>query len=228
MLRRRPALRPLTLVALTGAVAVLVLARLGAASAATANVAVTDNAFTAGTVTITAGDTVVWTDSGALPHTVTADDNSFDSGNMSTGQTFSRTFTTPGTIRYYCKIHGAAGGVGMSGTIVVQAAQVTTTTTTAAPTTTTAAPATTTTGAAADTATTVATTATTQPAAVLAATAERSTAAAAAQPAALASTGSGPYTAAVAAIGLALLLTGAVVLRQVRRGERAHVTDGVS
>ncbi len=217
MLRRRLLLRPPSLVVLVGAVAILALARLGPASAATVNVAAADNTFTAGSVTITAGDTVVWTDTGVRPHTVTADDGSFDSGNLTTGQTFSRTFTTPGTIRYFCKLHGAAGGLGMSGTIVVQAAQATTTTTAAATTTTTtaAAAAATTTAAAPSAETTT----TTQPAQVRSATAERATAAAA-RPAALARTGSGPYTLAVAAIGLALLLTGATVLRQLRRQDR--------
>lgn len=210
--------RPLAAIALTGVVAVLTLTQLGAASAATVNVAVGDNTFTPGAVTIAAGDTVVWADNGVRPHTVTADDNSFDSGNMSTGQTFSRTFTTPGTIRYFCKIHGAAGGIGMSGTIIVQAAQATTTT--AAPTTTTvaaAAPTTTTTTAAAAA---EGTTATTQAAQVLSATAERP--AAAAQTTALASTGS--YTGAMAAIGLALVLTGAVVVWQMRLRPRPSET----
>lgn len=202
--------RPLAAIALTGVVAVLTLTQLGAASAATVDVAVGDNTFTPGAVTITAGDTVVWTDNGVRPHTVTADDNSFDSGNMSTGQTFSRTFTTPGTIRYFCKIHGAAGGIGMSGTIVVQAAQAITTT--AAPTTTTLAAPTTTAAATAGTAATEATTTTTQAAQVLSARAERPVAAA--PTTALASTGS--YTGAMAAIGLALVLTGAIVVWQMK------------
>ena len=166
MLRRHPARpRPLALVALGGIAAVLAVANLGAAAAATFNVTMADSTFTASSVTIAAGDTVVWTDNGNFPHTVTADDGSFDSGNMSRGQTFSRAFATPGTFRYFCKIHGAAGGVGMAGTIIVQAAQVSTTTTTAAPTTTTpAAPA-----AAVDTTSTTAATTTTTPGATVSA-----------------------------------------------------------
>ena len=225
MHRRPESPRPLYLAALGGIAAVLAVAHLGPAAAATANVAIGDNTFTPPSVTIAPGDNIVWTDNGARTHTVTADDGSFDSGNLSAGQTFSRTFATPGTIRYYCKIHGGPGGVGMSGTIIVQAAQVTTTSTTAAPTTTTAAPTTTT---AAATTTTVATTTTTAAAQVLAAEETRAAAtstqaaASTAQPAALASTGSGPYTAALAAIGLALVLTGVVVVRQTRLRAAGH------
>ena len=69
--------------------------------------------------------------------TVTADDGSFDSSNgtsatLSSGQTFSHAFSSPGTFPYHCKIHGGVGGVGMSGVIVVQAA---TTPTAVSPTT---------------------------------------------------------------------------------------------
>lgn len=216
--RLRPR-RPASVLALALVAAVLALTHLGAASAATVGVTVADNTFTPGSVTVTAGDTVVWTDSGARPHTVTADDGSFDSGTLSTGATFSRTFDTPGTIPYFCKIHGAAGGIGMSGTIVVLAAQVTTTTaattTSSTPaTTTTAAPPTTSAGSPAGTAANGTTTTTTRPTAVLSATEERPPAAA--QPARLARTGT--PTGAVAAIGLALVLSGAVVRRVLRRG----------
>jgi hypothetical protein len=90
-------------------------------------VSVVDNAFEPTQTVINPGDTVVWSDMGNNPHTVTADDGSFDSasGGMMTlarGQTFSHTFTAPGTYPYHCRIHGAAGGQGMSGVIVVQAA----------------------------------------------------------------------------------------------------------
>ena len=99
------------------------------ARAATANVSVTDFTFTDGTssstiTTIVAGDSVVWTWSGASAHSVTADDASFDDppspGAKMTG-TFSHTFSTPGTYAYYCRIHGGPGGGGMSGTVIVQA-----------------------------------------------------------------------------------------------------------
>jgi hypothetical protein len=62
---------------------------------------------------------VVWTQEGQLPHTVTADDGSFDSGEMGQGDTYSRTFQQPGSYPYYCTFHGAPGGEGMSGTVIV-------------------------------------------------------------------------------------------------------------
>src|SRR5262249_32730973 len=59
---------------------------------------------------------------------VHADDNSFrcangcddtgGSGNPSSGWTFTRTFTTPGTFGFHCDVHA---GMGMNGTIVVNA-----------------------------------------------------------------------------------------------------------
>ena len=71
-------------------------------------------------LTIEVGDTVNWTWSDALPHTVTNDAGSaenFDSGSLTgVGQTFSWTFTVEGVNDYLCQIHGAAS---MSGTITV-------------------------------------------------------------------------------------------------------------
>ncbi|MGE5458403.1 MAG: cupredoxin family copper-binding protein [Methanococcaceae archaeon] len=62
-------------------------------------------AFNPASITVTAGTTIKWTNKDGVAHTVTADDNSFDSGNIATNGTFSHTFSTAGTISYYCKIH---------------------------------------------------------------------------------------------------------------------------
>ena len=48
-------------------------------------------------ITIKAGESVLWTMSAVMPHTVTAGDNSWDSGDLSDGQTYSHTFTKAGT-----------------------------------------------------------------------------------------------------------------------------------
>lgn len=55
--------------------------------------------------TVAAGQTIAWINSGAQSHTVTADDNSFDSGNIDPGGTFSLNPTSPGTYAYHCTPH---------------------------------------------------------------------------------------------------------------------------
>ncbi len=56
-------------------------------------------------VTIAAGQSVAWTNTGAQVHTVTADDGSFDSGSIASGSTSSLEFDTPGTFTYHCTPH---------------------------------------------------------------------------------------------------------------------------
>jgi plastocyanin len=71
-------------------------------------------AFTPRELKTTVGKPVTWKfDDGGLEHTVTADDNSFDSGRMSSG-TYSRTFGAAGTINYHCQVHAR-----LRGTIIV-------------------------------------------------------------------------------------------------------------
>jgi plastocyanin len=98
--------------------------------AATSNVNIQDVAdpaiggmFSPKTITISVGDTVQWTWTGSSQHSVTADDGSFDS-TIRTPPTapFMHQFNTAGTFVYYCQVHGGPGGVGMSGTVIVQAA----------------------------------------------------------------------------------------------------------
>jgi len=67
-------------------------------------------------VVIGVNSTVTWINSDDVPHTVTATDGSFNSGNMNAGQSWSHTFTAPGTYSYYCAYHPW-----MKGTIVVKA-----------------------------------------------------------------------------------------------------------
>src|SRR5829696_5685214 len=68
-----------------------------------------DFTFSPDPITVPAGTTIVWTNVGRAPHTVTADDESFDSGRLNNGDTFSMTFTTPGSYGYYCVFHGTPG-----------------------------------------------------------------------------------------------------------------------
>jgi plastocyanin len=81
------------------------------------------NRFTPTQVTIQAGQTVKWAwPSGSLAHNVEPDgDEPTRSGPLANGpREFSFTFTTAGTYAFYCANHGAAGGVGMSGTVIVE------------------------------------------------------------------------------------------------------------
>jgi plastocyanin len=85
-----------------------------AGNSSRSGISIVDNAFSPRSRTITAGTTLVWTNDGALPHTVTARDASFDSGFLTPGGTFRQTFASPGVFGYLCTIHP-----GMAGTITV-------------------------------------------------------------------------------------------------------------
>jgi plastocyanin len=82
-------------------------------------VQIADDAFAPPAISVPVGTTLVWSRSGAHPHTVTADDGSFDSGVLRGPQTFEHTFTTAGEFAYYCDIHGGPGGAGMSARVIV-------------------------------------------------------------------------------------------------------------
>jgi plastocyanin len=84
------------------------------------SVDVVDDSFVPAQITVDAGTTITWSNSGQNPHTVTADDGSFGSGTLQAGDAFSSAFATAGTFAYHCTIHGGPGGVGMSGVVVVR------------------------------------------------------------------------------------------------------------
>jgi plastocyanin len=67
-------------------------------------------------VKIKAGTTITWTNEDDIPHTVVSPNN-FRSKVLDTDGTYSFTFTTPGTHKYFCSLHPH-----MTGTIVVEAA----------------------------------------------------------------------------------------------------------
>jgi plastocyanin len=66
-------------------------------------------------VVLGVNNTVAWTNDDSAPHTVTADDGSFSSGNLNPGDSYTYTFTTPGTYAYHCNYHSW-----MKGTIIVK------------------------------------------------------------------------------------------------------------
>jgi plastocyanin len=55
--------------------------------------------------------TVVWVNKDNTIHTVTANDGTFDSGDLQPGATFSYTFNTHGDYYYHCKYHSEMTGV---------------------------------------------------------------------------------------------------------------------
>ena len=61
------------------------------------------------------GVTVTWTNADERDHTVTADDDSFKSGNLGDGSTFRQKFDKPGRFKYHCEYHPR-----MKATIVVE------------------------------------------------------------------------------------------------------------
>jgi plastocyanin len=77
-------------------------------------IGIVDFAFEPETVEVPAGTTIVWTNQGEVPHTVTDVEGRFDSGSLDPGASFTLTFADPGTYEYFCDIHQR-----MQGTIVV-------------------------------------------------------------------------------------------------------------
>lgn len=61
--------------------------------------------FVTANIEVAVGTTVTWTNADATQHTVTFRDRTVDSGTLPRGQSFRRTFTTPGVYEYYCIPH---------------------------------------------------------------------------------------------------------------------------
>lgn len=95
-----------------------------------------DMSFLPATITVNAGERVVWKNSSFAVHNVVDDASKatsvidvklpagaepFDSGYMQPGGTYSRVFTVPGIYRYVCTLHEANG---MKGVVIVRPSQV--------------------------------------------------------------------------------------------------------
>jgi hypothetical protein len=79
-------------------------------------VTIVDFSFEPGDLRVPVGTTVAWQNAGTAPHTVTAEDGSFDSGTIAAGSSFSRTFDAAGSFAFTCQFHPE-----MTGTVVVGA-----------------------------------------------------------------------------------------------------------
>lgn len=80
------------------------------------NVEIEDFEFTPATLEVKIGTEVTWLNHGEVEHTVTADNDSFDSENVDQNKEFSHRFTQRGDYKYHCDIHPDQ----MKGTITVK------------------------------------------------------------------------------------------------------------
>jgi amicyanin len=95
-------------------VGLLVAATAGQAQAKTYDVSIKNHGFNPAKLTISAGDTVTWTNNDPAPHDVDFESMG-KSPVLKKGETYSKTFNQPGTYDYDCDIHPY-----MRGTVVVK------------------------------------------------------------------------------------------------------------
>lgn len=90
--------------------ALLPLAAAAPAQAATYSVSIQGFAYDPASFKVAAGDTIIFINKDSAPHTATAEDGSFDTGQIAPGQSVSVTIPA-GTHPYYCTIHPMMKGV---------------------------------------------------------------------------------------------------------------------
>jgi plastocyanin len=71
--------------------------------------------FAPAQLTVKPGTTVTWRNEDDIPHTVASASRLFKSKALDTDDSFSFTFTAPGTYEYFCSLHPR-----MTGTVVVE------------------------------------------------------------------------------------------------------------
>jgi plastocyanin len=86
----------------------------GGALADDATIKIANFTFDPPTLTVKAGTTVTWVNADDIPHLVSEKDGKFRSSALDTDDKFSQTFSTAGTVEYFCIIHPK-----MTGKIVV-------------------------------------------------------------------------------------------------------------
>jgi plastocyanin len=89
-----------------------------AAAAPPATVHIRDDKFVPPTITVAAGQNVTFINDDDDAHTVTADNNTWDSEGLNQGQKWTHAFERTGKIAYHCTVHPF-----MKGTIVVRSAK---------------------------------------------------------------------------------------------------------
>jgi amicyanin len=113
----RSAIVAAALGAATAAVLAAVVLPGHAQTAAPASAVSIDNfTFTPPSLTVKAGTIVTWINKDDIPHGIASSNNAFTKSKaLDTDDSYSFTFTTPGTYQYFCYVHPH-----MTGTIVVQ------------------------------------------------------------------------------------------------------------
>jgi plastocyanin len=115
-IRRRPRLKPIFLAMLSGSLLALGGQQQALSQTQTTQVRITDTGFQPASIAINPGDSVHWTSEATGPHTVTATNGAFDSGQLPPGAGFSVMLATPGTYTYR-----SAANAAFTGTVRVQA-----------------------------------------------------------------------------------------------------------
>lgn len=92
------------------AFATLAVAAPAVAAPRQAEVSVQFSAYGPSQLDVLPGTSVVWSNVSQRTHTVTADDETFDSGHLDPGARFRVSFARPGTYRYHCTIHSSIRG----------------------------------------------------------------------------------------------------------------------
>jgi plastocyanin len=87
-----------------------------AADPPASQIAINEYMYAPATLNISAGTKVTWVNHDEVPHTIvdSGPDKVFHSAALDTDETYSYTFTKPGTYHYFCTLHPK-----MVGTIVV-------------------------------------------------------------------------------------------------------------
>ena len=112
-------LRSAAVAAALGAATAAILAAVvlpGRAESPASAVSIDNFTFNPQQLTVKAGSTVTWTNKDDIPHAIAAVGKEFKSKVLDTDNSFSFTFTTPGSYSYFCSLHPH-----MTGTIVVEA-----------------------------------------------------------------------------------------------------------
>jgi plastocyanin len=89
------------------------------ANAAIVTISVANNTFSPANVTINSGDVIQFQWVSGV-HTATSDNGAWPSLNISSSTPTQTLTLGPGNYPYHCSFHGAPGGIGMSGNIVVR------------------------------------------------------------------------------------------------------------